>query len=205
MNKQALPEGYTTDARGRLVPESMVKPIDQLRDQTINGVIKSAKKLQDHMKAFKAEAFADVATFVKTSLEQYDVKVGGDKGNVTLITFDGRYKIIRAVQENVRFDERLQAAKELIDECLRDWTADSNDYVKALVIDAFKVDQAGNVRTGSVLGLRRVAINDPKWLRAMQAIADSVCVAGSKTYIRLYERVGDTDRYEAIPLDLAVL
>jgi hypothetical protein len=37
----------------------------------------------------------------------------------------------------------------------------------------------------------------------MQAIADSVRVASSKAYVRIYERVGDTDDYRPISLDVA--
>jgi hypothetical protein len=37
----------------------------------------------------------------------------------------------------------------------------------------------------------------------MEAIADSIQVSGSTTYLRLYERVGETDQFESISLDLA--
>jgi len=33
--EQAIPAGYCQRADGSLVPQTMVKPIDQLRDQTI--------------------------------------------------------------------------------------------------------------------------------------------------------------------------
>ncbi|WP_420911283.1 DUF3164 family protein [[Haemophilus] ducreyi] len=51
--------------------------------------------------------------------------------------------------------------------------------------------------------MRRVNISDSRWVRAMDAISDSVQVVGSKSYTRIYKRVGDTDRYEPISLDLA--
>ena len=37
----------------------------------------------------------------------------------------------------------------------------------------------------------------------MQAIGDACQVVGSKSYIRVYQRVGDTDQYEPISLDIA--
>ncbi len=101
------------------------------------------------------------------------------------------------------FDERLQAAKQLIDECIQTWTEGSSDEIKALINDAFQVNKEGKINTARVLGLKRLNINDEKWLRAMQAIADSVQVAGSKPYIRIYERIGDTDQYQPISLDVA--
>ena len=204
-NKQEIPEGYVVDARGRLVPQSMVKPIDQLRDQTVVGLIAEAKRLQLHLVEFKNRTFTEIAAFIETSNELYDVKVGGNKGNISLITFNGQYKIVRQIAEHIQFDERLQAAKELIDDCIREWTQGSSDKIKALINEAFQVDKEGNVNTGRILGLRRLAIDDPKWKTAMQAIVDSIRVTGSKPYVRFYERVGDSDEYRAISLDLAAV
>ncbi|AYQ37080.1 sulfate transporter [Burkholderia aenigmatica] len=205
MTEHHIPAGYIKDARGRLVPESLVAPIDQLRDQTITSLIDEAKRLQSAMADFKARAFGDIAAFVEASHEQYGVKVGGAKGNISLITFNGQYKIVRQIAEHLQFDERLQAAKELIDECLREWTEGSNDKVKVLINEAFQVDKEGNVNTGRILALRRLAIDDSKWTKAMRAIVDSIRVTGSKPYIRLYERVEDSEEYRAISLDLAVI
>lgn len=197
------PKGYMQDAQGRLVPDAMVKDIDKLRDQAVRALVARAVTLNAALRDFKAAAFGDISAFVQTSAEQYGVQLGGDKGNVTLYSFDGRYKIVRQVQENLKFDERLKAAKALIDECITAWSAGSRDEIKVLVNDAFKVDREGDVNTNRVLGLKRLNIQDEKWLRAMQAISDSVSVVGSRSYVRLYERIGDTDQYRAISLDLA--
>lgn len=197
------PQGYMQDAQGRLVPESMVKDIDKLRDQLVREVAGAAIALSAQIRAFKQATFTDVAAFVGVSAEQYGVALGGDKGNVTLYSFDGRFKLVRAVQESLRFDERLKAAKALIDECITSWAAGARDEIKVLVNDAFKVDSTGDVNTNRVLGLRRLKISDERWARAMQAIGDSVSVVGSRSYIRVYERVGQTDQYAPIALDVA--
>lgn len=199
------PAGYWRDGEGRLIPESMVKPIDRARDELVREKVAAAKALSSMLAEFKAKAFADVGAFLEMSAEQYGVKLGGNKGNVTLITFDGRFKVVRQVQEALVFDERLQAAKALIDECLQEWTTGSRDEIKALINDAFQVNKEGKINTNRVLGLKRLDIKDEKWGRAMQAISDSVQVAGSRPYIRIYERVGDTDQYRPISLDLAAV
>lgn len=205
MTNQQIPAGYVLDAQGRLVPETMVKPIDQLRDQTIQSLIGRAKALRHELEVFKIRAFQDIDAFVATSNEQYGVKAGGTKGNISLITFDGRYKIVRQIAEHIQFGEQLQAAKELIDECIREWTQGSSDEIKALINEAFQVDKEGNVNTGRILGLRRLAIEDPKWTTAMRAIVDSIRVTGSKPYVRFYERIDDTREYRAVSLDIAAL
>jgi hypothetical protein len=197
------PEGYVRDAQGRLVPESMVKPIDKLRDQTVQQIVKSALQVHEALRQLKLSAFDDIAAFVDTSVEQFGVRPGGNKGNVTLHTFDGRFKVMRSNHDTIKFDERLRAAKALIDECITAWSEGSRDEIKVLVNDAFRVDKEGDVSTSRVLGLRRLNIVDPKWLRAMQAISESFSVIGSRSYVRVYERIGDTDQYRPIALDIA--
>lgn len=197
-----IPSGFKQDSKGRLVPESTIKPIDIERDALVVRLIENVKVVQEQLQQFKALAFGDIAAFVDLSLEQYDVHLGGSKGNVTLYSFNGQFKIVRQIQDSIRFDERLQAAKILIDECIQSWSADSNDYLKVLVNDAFQVDKEGKISTGRVLGLRRHSIDDPKWKEAMEAIADSIRVVDSKSYVRFYERDED-GKYQAISLDFA--
>lgn len=200
-----IPAGYWQNAQGALIPVDMVKPIDRARNDLVHELVQKATELSQTMAKFKTEAFADIAAFVDLSVEQYDTNVGGKKGNLTMYSFDGRYKVQRAIQEHLQFDERLQAARALIDECLADWTAGAVPELKAIVASAFNTDKAGNISTSRVLGLRRLDIKDERWLKAMTAIGDAVQVVGSKAYIRVYERIGDSEMYRAIPLDIAAV
>jgi hypothetical protein len=152
----------------------------------------------------KADVFGDIEAFIDLSMEQYGAKkAGGKKGNVTLYSFDGKYKLQRANQDFITFDERLQAAKSLIDECLQEWSKDSHPGLVMMVNDAFRTDAQGELRTARVLALRRHDIQDERWKRAMDAIGDALQVCGSKTYIRVYERIGMTEEYRQIPLDIS--
>ncbi|UDF33789.1 UNVERIFIED_ORG: DUF3164 family protein [Shinella sp. XGS7] len=202
-NNDTIPEGHMRNAQGHLVPISMVRDIDQERDRLVRDLVLSARDASAVLKHLKQLAFGDIAAFVQLSAEQYEVKIGGDKGNITLHSFDGSLKIVRQIQEQLTFDERLQAAKALIDECITEWAENARPEIKVLVNDAFQVNKQGAVQTDRVLSLRRLKIQDEKWLRAMDAISESLQVVGSKPYVRFYERVGDTDQYRAIPLDLA--
>jgi hypothetical protein len=51
----------------------------------------------------------------------------------------------------------------------------------------------------------RLEIDDAEWKRAMEAIRDSIQTTGTAVYVRVYERIGDSDQYKAIPLDLAAV
>lgn len=196
------PEGYMQNDKGHLIPIDKVKPIDIIRTEIVIKMIDIAKKLQTQMQQDKTTLFADFNDFVALSASEYDVHLGGKKGNTSLTSYDGKYKVQLAVSENIVFDERLQIAKQLIDECLHDWTADSNDNIKALINNAFQVDKEGKISTHRVLGLRSLDISDSKWLKAMQAIGDAIKVTDTKEYIRFYER-DDSGKYQQIALDFS--
>ena len=203
--QQTIPNGYWQSANGSLVPVTKINDIDKDRHRCVTDLVKAAKKASAELVAFKLMSMQAVQEFVERSLAAYDVKHGGKKGNITLVSFDGRYKVVRAMQESIVFDERLQAAKLLIDECVKVWSKGSNDNIKVLVNDAFQVDKKGSVNTGRILNLRTLKIDDEKWLRAMQAIGDSMKVSSTKPYIRFYELDEQAGDYVPVSLDLAAL
>lgn len=197
------PRDYMRNALGHLVPTSMVKPIDRARNEIVLEWMTHAHALHDQLRVFKQRVFEDVLAFADLSAEEYGAKLGGRKGNITLYSYDGAYKIQLATADNIVFDERLQAAKALIDACISEWSQGSRPEIMVLVQQAFQTDKEGKLNTGRILGLRRLDIKDQRWVTAMNAIGDSVQVVGSKQYIRFYERVGDTDQYVPVSLDIA--
>ena len=204
-NKEPAPPGYWRDAHDAFIPVSKIKAIDKDRNELVIGVCRQAEAESARLMGFKIAATLAITDFVEKSLAQYDVKHGGKKGNITLVSFDGGYKIVRQMQETITFDERLQAAKALIDECIHGWSKGSNANIKVLVNDAFKVDQEGKISAGRVLGLRRHDITDEKWLLAMQAISDSMRVSSTKPYVRFYKRDEASGEYLPISLDVAAI
>ncbi|MEZ8102117.1 DUF3164 family protein [Vibrio bivalvicida] len=205
MTTQTQPQdGFRFNAQGHQVPVSQIKDIDLLRDDVVKQIVESAKTLQAEMATFKTKAMSQVADFVDLSAQEFDVKYGGTKGNVSLLSFDGKYKVQRSIGEHRVFDERIQAAKAKIDGCIKRWSEGSSDQIKALVDLAFRVDKQGNIDVNQVLSLRQLNIDDPDWIEAMDAIADSIKVVGKTPYLRVYERQGD-GQYKQIALDIAKL
>jgi hypothetical protein len=200
----AIPEGYLKNQSGHLVPKELVSEIDLVRDDLVLEIVEKAQDLRAKMVSFKQEVFDDIAAFIELSGEKYNLHIGGNKGNVTLLSFDGRYKIQRTIAEHMVFDERLQVAKELIDQCIHSWSEGSSANIRALIEHAFQVDKQGKISTARVLGLRRLDINDGAWVNAMDAISDSMQITGTKAYVRIYKRVGE-NAWQPIALDLAAL
>lgn len=204
MTTSQRPEGDgMLDARGRWVPRRLIKDVDLARHDLVVELAERAKSHAAALATLRASLDADLDAFIALSAEKYGLKIGRTKGNVTLSSFDGRYKVVRHIQDRLAFDERLQVAKQLVDECIREWTVGADDRVRALVEHAFQTDKTGKVSTERVLGLRRLDIDAPRWTEAMTAISDSVQVATSKAYLRFYERIDGTDTYRPINLDLS--
>lgn len=203
-NTNNIPEGYRINAQGHLVPESQVKPLDKLRDEVVMNIIESARQQRQQLAAFKLNSMQQIADFIDLSAAEYGVEFGGAKGNVSLVSFDGRYKLLRAVGEHRVFDERIQAAKTLIDTCINQWSGGADEKIMALVDHAFRVNKQGKIDINQVLGLRQLNIDDERWSEAMDAVADAIQVTGTSQYLRMYERQGDGS-YKQISLDLAKL
>jgi hypothetical protein len=195
---------YLEDAKGRFIPLAQVPDDHRLRDVLVREKIAKVYALQKQLRELKIEAMADIQAFIQLSAEKYGVLVGGNKGNVQLTTVKGDMRMIRQVSENLAFDEKLIAAKALIDECIIEWSEGSRPEIQTLVQDAFQTDQQGKISTGRVLGLRRLQITDEKWKRAMDAISDSIHVQDTKSYVR-FQRRTETGRWETIPLDIAAV
>jgi hypothetical protein len=200
---ETVPPGYWRNAQGHLVHENLVREVDRERDAVVAKIIDDARKVAVGLSAFKQATMESIAAFVESAAASHGVKLGGKKGNVTLYSFDGRYKIIRAQQERSVFDEGLQAARKLIEECMTEWTKNARYEVKALIERAFEVDKEGMVNVGRVLALRRVDIKDERWQRAMKIIGESLQVIDSKSYVRVYERDDKTGEYLPLALDVA--
>lgn len=200
-----MKEQFLEDAQGRLVPIAAVKPIDLKRHEAVTSIMTDTFRERDRLVKFKKSIWLRVQDFLSESAKDSGArKFGGAKGNVTLTSFDGRFKVMVAVNDTIQFNEKLQVAKQLIDKCIASWSEGANENLRAIVDDAFNVGKSGLVSTSRVLGLRRLNIKDATWKKAMDAITESMQVASSKTYMRFYERQEDGS-YKQIPLDVANL
>jgi hypothetical protein len=198
-----IPEGFMQNALGHLVPVDQIRDADLLRDRTVRDLAAAAIELNRALSAFKTRALADITDLVRIAGERYGIELGGKKGNLQVSSYDGRYKVTRQVAERIAFTEELEAAKALVNACITRWSQGADPHIRVLVDRAFKTDGNGQVKTAYVLDLMRVDIDDAQWRLAMDAIRDSIQSAGSATYVRVYERVGQSDQYRAIPLDIA--
>lgn len=194
---------HRQDARGAYVPEEMIKPVDLLIDDTVRNIMGFARDLSAQIGRFRGHTFDDIGSLQALVDEKYGATLGGKKGNLTLTTFDGLMKVQVQVADQLDFGPELQAAKKLVDECLMDWSSDARSEIRALVTRAFQVDKEGKINRAEIFMLLRVAIEDERWVRAMDAVRDSIRVIGSKTYVRFFERDAPDGQWRPVTIDLA--
>lgn len=199
------PDGktYMRDAKGGLMPVERVRDTDKLEDQMVRKLLGYALDLNAQIARFKNHCHGDVAAFLQLLAEQYGTEKGGKKGNLTLTSYDGTMKVQVAVADRITFGAELQIAKQLIDECIAAWSDGARSELRALVNEAFNTEKEGEVSRDAMFRLMRVQIEDERWLRAMQAIRDSIRVTGSKSYVRFYRRPSPEANWEAVSIDLA--
>lgn len=205
LNQTPVPAGYVRNAVGHLVPEDEVREQDKLRDQVARDLSIEAIAINEALARFKTKALGDIADLVSISGERYGVQMGGKKGNVSVISYDGEFKVMRSYADRISFTEEMEVAKQLVLDCVNTWAEGANSHLRAIVNRVFTPSRNGQIKTADVLDLLRLAIDDKNWKTAMQAVKDSILVTGTAVYVRVYRRIGKTDQYQAIPLDLAAV
>jgi len=200
-----IPNGYMKNSRGDLVLIENIKPIDLLKDQAAIALAQQAIDIHMALIKFKRMALDDIQELIKTAAEKYDVQIGGDKGNLSISSYDGRYKIQRVFADRISFGLEIEAAKELFLRYLDEVTAGANADARALIDGAFRTTRGGSLRTAELLRLLSYDIKHPNWIQACEALKDSISVDGSTVYVRVSERMNDSDKYRPIPLDIAAV
>ena len=202
--EQEIPERYMKNMKGHLEPISEVSDLDKARNSLVVDMALKAKKLNAEMAQYKAESMGDVEAFVELSAEEYKVIIGGEKGNVTLHSYDGKYRVDRVMAESILADERLHIAEEMMYECAKNNSKDDSDVSKKFIDLAFTRNAQGEVSTRRLLELRKITMDDPNWAKALEIMMDSLKVAGVRPYLRVYER-DEKGNYQNITLNFSAI
>ncbi|TAN50868.1 MAG: DUF3164 family protein [Methylococcaceae bacterium] len=196
---------YRTDAMGRKWPEYLIQPLDLARDDMMALFVGRYLETQAIVQALKLDLMTAISVFIETARAEYSETVGGEKGNVSFLSFDGVWKLQRKCHKQMAFNEQLRIAMALIDDYLSDLATGAPEELKLLVRSAFMTDESGNISVARALALRKFSFPDDRWRRAMEAIVSGIVVSGSVDYFNLYKRNDATKKYELVPMDFAAL
>ena len=200
-DKAKIPEGYMENGLGHLVPVANVAELDKLRDATVRRLVGDAEACGRLVAEFRANAAATVAAFCELSAQEYGAEIGGDKGNVTLTSYDGSMKVVRARSDEITFTEAVRVTRELCFKCIAKWSEGVNANLAVCVRRSFETDKNGHLSAAKILSLRSYEIrDDPDWDAAMRALDGAIQVIGSRQYVRFYRRGAD-GKYAQVGVD----
>lgn len=188
---------------GALVPVETIPALKKIRDEMVRREFGFAIAISEQITRFRSHTMANLGAFDALMAQEYNVIVGGDKGNRTYTSFDGLWKIEVRVQDRLAFDAGMQAAKALFDECLREWAEGTRAEMRSIVTNAFDTDKEGQINRTNIFILLGTDSDDPRWQEGQRAIREAMYVIGSKEYLRFSFRDSCRDRWRTLTIDLA--
>lgn len=161
-----------------------------LRDESIREIVHKAQEIHGIMTAFKAESFTGIETLYKMLQEHSDRHANG-KGNVTLDTADGQYRVVYKRADQTRFDERAtQAEAHILDFLTSEYPEGSNT---AKLIRSLLERKKGALDKNLVLkliGMKNDFEND-NWRKGIELLQESIVPDSTKFYAEYYYRSDD--------------
>jgi len=194
---------YLPGPKGSLVPIANMKAQDLLQHELVYQLTDYALDLSAEIARFNGHSRADLAQFDALLAQEYGVTRDPEfRGNRTYTSADGQRQVKIALNDRVIYGPELQAAKQLLDEVIRENAGGAGPVLTPLVNLAFRVDKEGKVDPDLLRAIRRLEVPDPRWPDICRAIDDAERVIGTTSYIRFY-RAGRAGKRELIALDIA--
>ncbi|WP_062105677.1 DUF3164 family protein [Gluconobacter albidus] len=191
---------------GSRIPARRLDPRRLLAHDTAHKLVDQARAVQELLLDEKLKFYADVDAYIDLVLESYGARLGGTRGGLRIEAIDGVRKVEVSVMDYQSVTAAIEAARVLMNEILDDLVGDASDDLRAIVGNAFaRNSKTGKISTERVLSLRQLNLSHPKWPLAKDAISDAVTTAGSRRYIRFYERDRPDVSWKQIDLNFSSL
>jgi microcystin degradation protein MlrC len=197
-------DGFMFDEHGNMIRVDKIKDHDLLRDQLVRDMARDSAVLADEIQAVKNKFATRFEQHIDRMAALYQVKLGGKKGNVQLLTIDKKLKVERTKQDRLTTNEHMVVATQLVDQCLNGWSKGSNRNLQAFVRKYFRTDAKGNYNIADLQRVRKLKLETPDelWTKAMEALDNALEHDYTATYFRAFYREDD-GRYVQIPLDIS--
>lgn len=199
------PEKMMTDAQGNQVPVKYVKRYDRERDRIARRVLARWIRVRTAIEACYRETEADIETIEALAGEERTDRKMGKKGNFQFCAFDGLIQVARSARYELRFDERLRVAQEIIEGIIREKAAGIDEDLAELVKGVFRPSSDGLLSQARVMGLFRLRIKHPEWARAMALIQESIESRRGKNLLSVRVKTSADAEWEGVLLDIAAV
>jgi len=192
-----------TDAQGQQVPMSYVKPYDRERDRLARRNKARWEKARAVIERVYQETAADLESIEALAADGRQDRALGKKGNFQFTSFDGLIQISRSARYELRFDERLRTAQEIIEGIIAEKAEGADADLAELVRGIFRPTSDGLLSQARVMGLFRLKIKHPRWAEAMDLIRESIESRRGKNLLAVRFKPNRDAEWESILLDIA--
>lgn len=204
LNQQKSSNSMWLDEAGTSIPYNRTTPYERKAERVTVKLAKEAIRLNKLLTEYKDTIRHEVEELYELFLAENNGTIGKNKGGATFFNFDRSIKIEVSVQDLISFDPNLiELAKAKLDEVLNDGLNGAKEFVKPLLMDAFKTSN-GKLDTKRVLGLRRYAdrVKDARYDEAMALIDKSIRRPKTREYFRVWVK-DEAGEYQDIQLNFA--
>lgn len=193
------------DAQGAAVPIRHVKPYDRKRDLAARRCLARWERGREMIARIYAETAADIERIEALAAEgRTGARAPGKKGNFQFASFDGAIQVSRSARYELRFDERLRVAQEIIEGVIAEKAEGVDEDLAELIKGVFRPTSDGLLSQARVLGLFRLRIRHPRWAEAMDLIRESIESRRGKNLLAVRRR-NAAGEWESVLLDIAAV
>ena len=191
-----------TDAQGQQVPLIYVKPYDRARDRIARRCLKRWQTAREMLERVYKETESDLEAIESLATEGRQAPLG-KKGNFQFSSFDSLIQVARSARYELRFDERLRTAQEIIEAIIAEKAEGADADLAELVKGIFRPTSDGMLSQSRVMGLFRLKIKHPRWAEAMDLIRESIESRRGKNILSVRTKAGRDTDWSALHLDIA--
>ncbi|EKH9212839.1 DUF3164 family protein [Vibrio parahaemolyticus] len=196
------PEGFVYNAEGNLIAKCNIAASDLRKDAFVTGLVQQVKAQRKQLAQFKANIVKAFEGFRVEMLDKYGTKLHarGTGDNVTIFSFDGKYKMTYKTQKLKSLGPEHDAARELARQYF-DSKKETLEHDMLIAVQDFFVKDASIANTISFISKD---FKDETLVKAQNAARDSLLIIGSKSYFNFYER-DEQGEYQQVHLNFAKL
>jgi len=184
-----VPDGYTRDGIGRLVPNALIAEKTRIENDLVNEAHLLMAAMQAAAVHFRTHVHLEADALVSMRIcDAGGSKAAQEPGRVSLNNLDCTRRLQIDRRATKSFTPEIAAAKERVMDYIAKKGKGADQFIISLAKKAFLTSDDGDISVSKVNDLLSVPCDDPEWLDIKKQVKEALRADGVKTYTRLYAR-----------------
>ena len=193
---------FLENSKGKRVPIELINPADRDRERMINQVFELAEELQVQLIETKQKMYFAIAEFMKKhgGVPEFDV---ASMEQLHFTDFAAKRQLQIRKAEKIDYNEQLNTALRLLNECVEEWTQGDRPELCSLIQQVVSAGKKGKIDHAMLLRLQRINSTYPKFQKAQQLIAASINTYFAKQYLLIRKRDNAEGKFQTVNLNFS--